>query len=255
MILPLEIDNVSFEIGGMKLLKEISFTLEAGPRTLVLGANGAGKSLFLRLCHGLIKPTAGRVLWLGADGGDPSRAQAMVFQRPVMLRRSVAANVAYALKLKGVTRAERPAIIDDVLGHTGLRRLADQPARVLSAGEQQKLALARAWALRPEVLFLDEPTASLDPAAIHAVEEIINAIHAAGTSIVMTTHDLPQAGRLADEVLFLNRGRLLEKGPAEQFFTEPENDLAQAFIRGELLWWHKGKDNLKQRDEPKGGSQ
>ena len=249
MILPLEIDNVSFEIAGKKLIKEISFTFEAGPRTLVLGANGAGKSLFLRLCHGLLKPTAGRVRWLGAEGGDPSRAQAMVFQRPVMLRRSVAANVAYALKLKGVPKAERPAIIDDVLGHTGLRRLADQPARVLSAGEQQKLALARAWALRPEVLFLDEPTASLDPAATHAVEEIIDAIHGAGTRIIMTTHDLPQARRLADEVLFLNRGRLLEKAPAEQFFNGPENDLAQAFVRGELLWWHRGKDRRDRENE------
>ena len=248
MILPLEIDNVSFEIAGKKLIKEISFTFEAGPRTLVLGANGAGKSLFLRLCHGLLKPTAGRVRWLGAEGGDPSRAQAMVFQRPVMLRRSVAANVAYALKLKGVPQAERAAIIDDVLGHTGLRRLADQPARVLSAGEQQKLALARAWALRPEVLFLDEPTASLDPAATHAVEEIIDAIHGAGTRIIMTTHDLPQARRLADEVLFLNRGRLLEKAPAERFFNDPENDLAQAFVRGELLWWHRGKDNRNKED-------
>ena len=203
--------------------------------------------MFLRLCHGLLKPTTGRVRWLGAGDGDPSRAQAMVFQRPVMLRRSVAANVAYALKLKGVPQSERPAIIDDVLGYTGLRRLADQPARVLSAGEQQKLALARAWALRPEVLFLDEPTASLDPAATHAVEEIINAIHGQGTRNNMTTHDLDQARRLADEVMFLNRGRLLEKAPADRFFKQPENDLAQAFLKGELLWWKRGRDNLKRK--------
>jgi len=250
MILPLTFQNVSFEIGGIRLIKDLNCTLEAGPRTMILGANGAGKSLFLRLCHGLIRPTTGRVLWQGAKGRDPADAQAMVFQRPVMLRRSVAANVDYALKLRGMAAAERRAAVEDALGHTGLRRLADNPARVLSVGEQQKLALARAWALQPEVLFLDEPTASLDPAATHAVEQIINAIDAAGTRIVMTTHDLGQARRLGDEVMFLNRGRLLEKTPAERFFSEPENDLAQAFLKGELLWWQRGRDNLK-RNPPK----
>ena len=250
MILPLTIQDVSFEIGGIRLIKDLNCTLEAGPRTMILGANGAGKSLFLRLCHGLIRPTTGRVLWQGAKGRDPADAQAMVFQRPVMLRRSVAANVDYALKLRGMAAAERRAAVEDALGHTGLRRLADNPARVLSVGEQQKLALARAWALQPEVLFLDEPTASLDPAATHAVEQIINAIDAAGTRIVMTTHDLGQARRLGDEVMFLNRGRLLEKTPAERFFSEPENDLAQAVLKGELLWWQRGRDNLK-RNPPK----
>ena len=245
MILPLTIQDVSFEIGGIRLIKDLNCTLEAGPRTMILGANGAGKSLFLRLCHGLIRPTTGRVLWQGAKGRDPADAQAMVFQRPVMLRRSVAANVDYALKLRGMAAAERRAAVEDALGHTGLRRLADNPARVLSVGEQQKLALARAWALQPEVLFLDEPTASLDPTATHAVEQIINAIDAAGTRIVMTTHDLDQARRLGDEVMFLNRGRLLEKTPAERFFSEPENDLAQAFLKGQLLWWQRGRDNLK----------
>ena len=247
MILPLTIQDVSFEIGGIRLIKDLNCTLEAGPRTMILGANGAGKSLFLRLCHGLIRPTTGRVLWQGAKGRDPADAQAMVFQRPVMLRRSVAANVDYALKLRGMAAAERRAAVEDALGHTGLRRLADNPARVLSVGEQQKLALARAWALQPEVLFLDEPTASLDPTATHAVEQIINAIDAAGTRIVMTTHDLDQARRLGDEVMFLNRGRLLEKTPAERFFSEPENDLAQAFLKGELLWWQRGRDNLKRK--------
>ncbi|MFQ5764359.1 MAG: AAA family ATPase, partial [Rhodospirillales bacterium] len=170
------------------------------------------------------------------------------FQRPVMLRRSVAANVDYALKLRGMPAAERRAAVDDALGHTGLRRLAGMSARVLSTGEQQKLALARAWALQPEVLFLDEPTASLDPAATHAVEQIINAIDAAGTRIIMTTHDLGQARRLGDEVLFLHRGRILEKAPAERFFEKPENDLAQAFVKGELLWWRLGKDNRKRKE-------
>ena len=236
MILPLTFRDVSFEIGGIRLIKDLNCTLEAGPRTMILGPNGAGKSLFLRLCHGLLKPSAGRISWRGAKGGDPRRDQAMVFQRPVMLRRSVAANIAYALKLKRTPRAERPAIIDDALGHTGLRRLSHMPARVLSTGEQQKLALARAWALKPQVLFLDEPTASLDPAATRAIEQAIDDIHRSGAKIIMTTHDLAQARRLADEVLFLHHGRLLEAGPAEDFFAAPKSREAAAFLEGELLW-------------------
>lgn len=238
-ILPLELRGVTFEAGGKRLIKEISCTFEAGPRTVVIGPNGAGKSLLLRLCHGMIDPSAGAVKWHGAVGMDPSRFQAMVFQRPMMLRRSVHANVEYALAIRGVPRVERKQRVDEALAHTGLRRLAAFPARVLSFGEQQKLALARAWALRPQVLFLDEPTANLDPAATYAVERTVQDIHEAGTRVIMTTHDLGQARRIADEVLFMHRGRLKEKAPAERFFAGPENDLAQAFLRGDLLWWKK----------------
>jgi len=244
-ILPLELENVSFEIGGVRLIKDMNCIFEKGPSSVIIGPNGAGKSLFLRLCHGLLQPTVGSVRWLGAGAADPASAQAMVFQRPVMLRRSVAANIDYALKLKGHTKPDRKEIIDEVLGRCGLRRLQDQPARVLSYGEQQKLALARAWALNPEVLFLDEPTASLDPASTHAVEEIILAIRDVGTRIILTTHDLGQARRLGDEILFLHRGRLLERAEAGKFFEAPENDLAQAFVRGELLWWRLGRDNRR----------
>ena len=235
-ILPLELDRVSFAAGGAPLISEVSCTLAGGPRTVILGPNGAGKSLLLRLCHGLLRPTAGRILWRGANGVDPSRFQAMVFQRPVMLRRSAAANVMYALKLRGVPRPERTRMTAEVLTRTGLDRLAEKPARVLSVGEQQRLALARAWALRPQVLFLDEPTASLDPAATFAVEALVNAIHAGGTRIVMTTHDLAQARRMADEVMFLHHGRLLEKSAADSFFAGPASEPARAFLKGELSW-------------------
>jgi len=241
-VLPLALDNVSFEIGGMRLIKDMSCTFDAGPRTAIIGPNGAGKSLFLRLCHGLLQPSAGTITWQ-ANGASTRDAQAMVFQRPVMLRRTARANIDYALKLRGLSRDERQARINEVLRRVGLRRLDASPARVLSFGEQQKLALARAWALKPQVLFLDEPTASLDPAATHDVEEIIQAIHEEGTRIIMTTHDLGQVRRMADDVMFLHRGRMLERAPAEQFFSEPKNDLAQAFLRGELLWWRLGKDN------------
>ncbi len=250
-ILPLKLTNVSFEAGSMRLIKDLNLTLEAGPRTAVIGPNGAGKSLLLRLCHGLLKPSSGTVEWRQSPGQDAADHQAMVFQRPVMLRRSAAANIGYALKLKGIHGAERRERIDEALARAGLRRLAAQPARVMSFGEQQRLALARAWALRPQVLFLDEATASLDPAATHAVEEMIHAIHAEGTRIILTTHDLGQARRLSDEVVFLHRGRMLEKAPSEKFFEKPENDLAQAFVKGELLWWRKRELDDSQKHAPR----
>jgi tungstate transport system ATP-binding protein len=160
----------------------------------------------------------------------------MVFQRPVMLRRSALANVVYALKAARVPRSERRARALAALEHVGLAHLAENPARVLSGGEQQRLALARAWALKPEVLFLDEPTANLDPTATREVEAIIAAIHAAGAKIVMTTHNLGQAKRLGDEVLFIHQGRLAERGPMDRFFTHPASPEAEAFIKGELPW-------------------
>ncbi|WP_119459863.1 ATP-binding cassette domain-containing protein [Rhodospirillaceae bacterium SYSU D60014] len=235
-ILPLRLDSVCYDAAGKRLLDSISTALTAGPRTLILGPNGAGKSLLLRICHGLLQPSAGRVEWQGPAATAARRRQAMVFQRPVMLRRSAAANIDYALKLRRLPRGDRAERVAQALERTGLTALAHQPARALSGGEQQRLALARAWATRPEVLFLDEPTASLDPAATRAVEEIVDAIHRAGTKIVMTTHDLGQARRLGDEVLFLHQGRLIEQDSAKRFFAGPRSEPAAAFVEGRLLW-------------------
>jgi tungstate transport system ATP-binding protein len=239
-ILPLVLEEVSYAVRGQQLIDGLNFAIEAGPRTIILGPNGAGKSLMLRLCHGLIEPSSGRIAWRGPGAAvDPiqlRRRQAMLFQRPVMLRRSAAANIDYALGLAGLDRPTRAARVAEALERTGLRDLARRPARVLSGGEQQRLALARAWALRPDLLFLDEPTASLDPAATRAVEEIVDAFHRSGTKIVMTTHDLGQARRLADEIIFLHRGRLIERASAENFFNSPSSAEARAFVRGELLW-------------------
>jgi tungstate transport system ATP-binding protein len=193
----------------------------------------------LRLCHGLLQPSAGTIRWSGAAGRNPSPYQAMVFQRPVLLRRSVQANIEFALALRNVPRRHRRALVEEALSRAGLNRFAKTSARVLSFGEQQRLALARSWALRPQVLFLDEPTASIDPAATHVIEEVILAMKNEGTKIIMSTHDLGQARRLADEVMFIHRGRLMEKSAAPEFFTAPKNDLAQAFLRGELLWWQR----------------
>ena len=236
-ILPLQVRGLRYEAGGAVLIKDMSFRLEHGTRTVILGHNGAGKSLLLRLCHGLIEPSAGTLEWEGAgDFDDPAAHQAMVFQRPVMLRRTAAENVDYALRLRGVPADERRRLVTDALRRTKLHRHANRQARTLSFGEQQRLALARAWAMQPHILFLDEPTASLDPAVTRAIEELINAIHDRGAKIVMSTHDLGQARRLADEILFLHRGRLLAQVPAAEFLDHPDSDAARAFIAGELYW-------------------
>lgn len=234
-ILPLRAEALGFAAAGVPILGGVTLGIEAGPPTLVVGPNGAGKSVLLRLLHGLLAPTAGQVLWSAGPGGA-RRRHAMVFQRPVLLRRSVLANVLYPLRLAGLARAEAEARARLALALVGLALLAGRAARRLSGGEQQRLALARAAALDPEVLFLDEPCASLDPAATRAVEEIIATLAARGTKIVMTTHDLGQARRLAGEVVFLHRGRVLEHAPAARFFATPATPEAAAFLRGDLLW-------------------
>lgn len=235
-ILPLHVENITFVQRDQTLLENISFRLDNKHTTIILGPNGAGKSLLLRICHGLLEPNRGTVRWHGFPAVDVQLKQTMVLQRPVLLRRSVAANIDYALRLRDIAKVERQSAIHSVLELTGLAPLARRNARVLSGGEQQRLALARAWALKPQVLFLDEPTANLDPTATRQVEDIIGLIQRQGTKIVMTTHDLGQARRLADDILFLNHGRLLEQAAAERFFDQPQNEDAAAFIRGELLW-------------------
>ena len=235
-ILPLALREISYCAGGRTLIDAVSVEIAAGPSTVILGANGAGKSVLMRLMHGLLAPSSGAVVWSEPDAARLRRNQAMVFQRPVMLRRSAFANVVYALKVARVPRADRERLAADALESVGLAHLAQRSARVLSGGEQQRLALARAWALHPEVLFLDEPTASLDPSAMREIERVIRAFDAAGTKIVMATHNLGQARRLGDEVLFVHQGRLVERAPVEQFFSRPASAEAAAFIKGELPW-------------------
>jgi len=219
---------LGFSVAGRHIINSVSCEIGAGPNTVILGANGAGKSVLMRLCHGLLRPTAGRVTW-HARG-----RQAMVFQRPVMLRRSAFANVIYGLRLAGVSQREAESRAVQVLEAVDLMAIAQRSARVLSGGEQQRLALARAWALRPQILFLDEPTANLDPNATRAVEGIIRAIHDSGTKIIMSTHSLGQARRLGDEILFLSDGHLVERASVDTFFRQPQSPQAAAFLSGEL---------------------
>lgn len=234
-ILPLSVRGLAFRADGRALLDDVTFDVEAGGCVAIMGPNGAGKSLTLRLLHGLDAPSAGTVAWRGARAAEARMHQAMVFQRPILLRRSAAANIDYALSVRGVAKAKRAERVAEALEQSGLAELKDRQARVLSGGERQLLALARASALNPEVLFLDEPTASLAPAAAKRVEQAIVAIHAAGTTIVMATHDLGQARRLADEILFLHEGRLIERAPAGAFFAAPKSREARAYLKGELL--------------------
>ncbi len=235
----IEARGLSFEAGGSRLLGPLDMTVRRGRRLVVLGPNGSGKSLLLRLLHGLIAPTDGQVIKHGRDSGTSngleSEREAMVFQRPVMLRRSAAANVRYALSLRGVPWQDRATRAMAALERAGLTALAKRPARVLSGGEQQRLALARALSLEPEVLFLDEPTASLDPYSMSAIESLIADAHDGGTTIVMVTHDLGQARRLADEIVFLHRGRIVERATVEDFFRQPGSEAARSFLEGRIV--------------------
>ncbi len=258
-ILPLNVKSLRYAVGAAELIRDVSFVVQRGSRNIVLGANGAGKSVLLRLLHGLLPPSGGQIEWAHSNA---QFKQAMVFQRPIMLRRTARENIEFSLRLTQRGHRSRDSLeprsrdsrghrsrdsrghrISDVasaaeaaLDRVGLAHLADRPARLCSGGEQQRIALARAWALSPEVLFLDEPTASLDPTATKAIEEIIHAINKTGTTIIMTTHDIGQAKRIASRVLFLHRGQLIEDAAATPFFETPQSPEAAAFIKGELLW-------------------
>ena len=235
-MLPLAASGLRFAINGRALVDVEALDIQPGMPTVIMGPNGAGKSLLLRLLHGLIVPSSGSITWAGKPAGETiQHNQAMVFQRPVLLRRSVAANIDYALKVHGITRSERQPRVEAWLEKADLKPLARQPARTLSGGEQQRLSLARALAVEPQILFLDEPTASLDPVSTQAIETLIRDASDRGTKIIMVTHDPGQAKRLAGEVIFIHRGEISEKTPAKTFFKSPSSEQARAFLSGGLL--------------------
>lgn len=228
----LQARGVSVRFGGFEALHDVDLDIAPLRRIGVLGPNGAGKSVLLRTLHGLIPPAAGSIIPGGAAARP--RSQAMVFQHPVMLRRSARANVEYALAVNGASKEMRRQLSQRALERVGLAHLAERPARVLSGGEQQRIALARAWTLEPALLFLDEPTSSLDPAAAAEVERVMGQIHAVGTTIVMTTHNLGLARRFAHEIVFVHGGRVTEVTPADRFFGAPASREAAQFLEGEL---------------------
>jgi tungstate transport system ATP-binding protein len=235
-VLPLELRELTFIANGKRVIDNLDLTIAERGITVIMGPNGAGKSVLLRLMHGLIVPTSGEIRWAGQRmDRELARRQAMVFQKPVLLRRSAAANISYALGLRGIDRGERGIRVDGALRLAGLERRAATPARVLSGGEQQRLCLARALSLEPEVLFLDEPTASLDPASTLAIEGLLIEAQHRGIKVIVVTHDIGQARRLAQDVVFLHHGRVIEHKPARRFFEEPEGEAARGFLAGGLV--------------------
>jgi tungstate transport system ATP-binding protein len=232
--LPVVLENAGFVAGGVTVLEPTSLALTAGSPTVLIGPNGAGKTTLLRLAMGLIPPSRGRVTWGGREDVPPTH-RAIMFQRPVMLRRSADGNIRYALAAAGVPRGERDARVRELCALVGLGALSERPAPKLSGGEQQRLALARALAKEPRILFLDEPTASLDPAATKAIEDVIRTVATRGIKVVMSTHDLGEAKRVAGDIVLLHRGRVVESGSADTFFSAPKTEEARRFLAGELL--------------------
>ncbi len=227
--------NLMLNIDGRPLIDNISLELQPTGTSTILGYNGAGKSLLLRLLHGLIQPSKGEIRCNGERLSRSYRKkQAMVFQKPVLLRRSVIENVRFALRVR---HRDDPDHARQMLQAVGLEKQALQPARLLSGGEQQRLALARALANDPEVLFLDEATSNLDPASLGWIEHRIQEISDGGTKVVMVTHDLAMAHRLSDEILFLDNGRLITQSSAQAFFSSTRNDkpeIVESFLTGRL---------------------
>ena len=228
----LRLHDATVRFGAITALSQVALTLHRGDRLALVGANGSGKTTLLRVLHGLA-PCEGRREML-APGRAP--VGAMLFQRPFLLSLSVRWNVLLALWLHGVPRDEREACCERALQRVGLQALARRPARALSGGQQQRLALARAWALNPDILFLDEPTANLDPGAKREVEALIEDLARDDVTVVMSTHNLGQAKRLATRVAYLERGRLVVDLPVDRFFNEPLPDEAARFLKGEVPW-------------------
>ena len=249
-LMPLDLRDVRYAVGGARRLDRVTLRLEANAGcTAIMGPNGAGKSLLLRTLNGLLAPDSGTVLWNGRTPGDAvRRRQSFVFQRPVPLHRSVRANLDFVLRLSPrfagaprlgpgarEARRARAARRDELLALVDLADRHAAPARRLSGGEQQRLALACALATDPDVLLLDEPTASLDPASTAAIERVVADARDRGTSVVLVTHDAGQARRLADSVVFVADGRVTEHTPIARFLDDPISTEARDYLAGRLL--------------------
>ena len=226
----LRLRDVSVRFGAVQALDRVSFDLARGDFVALVGPNGSGKTTLLRALHGMLAHQGERIVV------EPAVLQVMVYQRPFMLRLTVANNLRLALWLARVPRTQWAATSAHALQRVGLAELAERPARALSGGQQQRLALARAWAVRPSVLFLDEPTASLDPTAKREVEALLAGFSAEGMTLVMSTHNLGQAKRLASRVVFLDAGEIQLDLPTELFFSDRFGGPANLFLKGEMAW-------------------
>ncbi len=231
-ILPLKITEAVVRKRGKRLLGPVTHVIEASGFTIVMGPNGSGKTTFLRMMHGLETPRQGSLVW-NIDERDARKHQAFVFQTPIIMRRTVLQNIAYPLLVGRHDKKQARETALDWIGKIGL--VADRNAQVLSGGERQKLAIARALIVQPEVLFLDEPTTNLDGRSIREIEDLLREAFQNGTRIIMTTHDIGQAQRLAGDVMFLNRGQICERAPADDFFNATASEEARAFLRGDIV--------------------
>lgn len=231
MVNLVSLDQLTVKRRGKAILGPISFELADAGFTIVLGPNGAGKTTLLKVLHGIERVSTGTVTWHGPDAA----AQSYVFQNPVMLRRSVRQNLAYPLQILGTPKAQIAPLVSEWADRIGLSAALDRRATRLSGGERQKLALGRALIRDPKVLFLDEPSANLDGRATREIEALLQAALSRGTRVIMTTHDLGQARRLATDVLFLLNGTLHERADAAAFFASPQTTQAQAFLQGDIV--------------------
>jgi tungstate transport system ATP-binding protein len=236
LMFPIRFQDVRFAPAGRPVLAGVDLELSGEGISVILGANGAGKTVLLSMLAGLRQPDGGCLVW--GEETRPTGRVATVFQQPMVLRASVLINAALGLKPLGLPRAEAGRRVRRVLERVGLGHRANDAARLLSGGERQRLALARAWAVQPRLLLLDEPTAALDPTATETVEAIVREIRTDGAKVLMTTHNLGQAMRLADDIIFMDRGRVREHAPASRFFARPRSVEARLFIQGELPWRH-----------------
>ena len=230
----LEISALRFTAGGRALLGPVTARVESAGVTVIMGPNGAGKSLFLSALHGLLPGHAGSVAWNGVAAEESRAMRGFVFQNTPVLRRSVAGNIALPLVARGVARAERAERVARALAKARLDADPRKPAAALSGGERKRLDLAGAIVTEPQAVLLDEPAANLDPASTAALEAVLGGLAERGIKIILSTHDIAQARRMADEILFLDAGRLVEQGPAAELLDAPASRAAQKYLRGEL---------------------
>jgi len=241
MTYALQIQNLRKSYQGSEVLSGCTLDLEAGKVHALLGPNGAGKTTLLRILDLLEEPTEGSVRFNGfkeeaRNRNIIRREITMVFQRPALFKTTVYGNVAYGLKLRQAPGEEIRQRVGEALNLVGMSDSAGREAHTLSAGEAQRVALARALAVRPRILFLDEPTANLDPYNSRKVEETILEIKSQGrTTILLATHNLFQAQRISDRVVFLYAGKVVENADTRTFFEHPKEDLSRQFIRGEWI--------------------
>ena len=229
----LQLRRISYNIGNRRLIDDVDLHSATQHCTALLGENGSGKTLLLYLCHGLLEPSGGEVLW---DARPPKAwrgAITMVFQKPVLLRRSAYNNIDHALYLQGLTKATRTARVLEALEQVGMTEYKECQAHVLSGGQQRRLAIARAWALRPSVILMDEPTADLDIHSATAVEGIIKSLQLSGIKIMIATHNLAQVKRLCDEVIFMDQGKLLCHSAKDDFFAKATEQKVCTFIKSQ----------------------